>query len=110
MRKTTQQLCKFFANPNSNNLIQDHAALANKVFRYVGRTHTIVEYGDKQSGEPGYAEFVANKTPSVVVYMPEYAKACRNGDLIAADEYTAERCQVDFDQELVNQLSGVSNV
>lgn len=49
--------------------------------------------------EPGRWGFKPTDEPEQVPYRAEYVKACKDGDLYAADAATAKACGVAFDEE-----------
>lgn len=70
-------------------LCQDFERLEHAVRRYIGRKFQEVETGSFGFVPTGEAEEVP--------YRHEYVKACKDGDLYAADEATAAACGVEFD-------------
>lgn len=74
-----------------NALVQNHAKLEAGVKAFIGWKYTEVE--------PGRWGFVSTEEVEEVEYRAEYAKACKDGDLLPADEATAKVCGVAFAPE-----------
>jgi len=74
---------KLFAS--ADKMINDHDALEAGVCRYIGRKWDATLKG-----------FPATDKPSEVKPLPEYVLAVKIGDLLPADEKTAEYCGVPF--------------
>jgi hypothetical protein len=78
----------------------DLEAQENRMLRYIGRRHdaTIGFEGRDENGvkfmSGGYP---STDKPQVVPARGEYLLACRDGDLWAADQATADYCGVKFD-------------
>lgn len=75
-------------------LVQNHARLDAGIKSFVGRKYTKVE------SEPGAEEqwgFAPTGADEEVAYASEYVRACKDGELYAADEETAKACGVKFD-------------
>jgi hypothetical protein len=70
-------------------LVQDFERLEIGVKAFLGRKYEEVK--------PGVWGFVPTGMVAEVPYRAEYAKACKDGDLIAADEETAKLCGVPFE-------------
>jgi hypothetical protein len=72
-------------------LVQNHERLDAGVKSFVGRKW--------QEIEPGHFGFVPTGEAEEVPARAEYAKACRDGDLLPADEATAKYCGVAFESD-----------
>lgn len=70
-------------------LCQHFEKLEARIKAFVGRKYKEVE--------PGVFGFAPTGEVETVPYRAEYVKACRDGDLWAADADTAKTCGVDFD-------------
>lgn len=69
-------------------LVQNFEKLEAGIKTFVGR-----KYVEPSPGLWGFAP----TGDEVVPYRAEYVKACKDGDLYAADEATASACGVEFD-------------
>lgn len=70
-------------------LAQNHERLEANIKSFIGRKYIEVEPGQWGFAPTGEAEEVA--------YRADYVKACKDGDLWAADQATADACGVAFD-------------
>lgn len=70
-------------------LAQHHEKLDAGIKKFVGRQYLQLE--------PGVWGFKPTGESEEVAYRAEYVKACKDGDLWAADEATAAACGVPFD-------------
>lgn len=70
-------------------LVQNFERLEAGIKSFVGRRFLEVE--------PGVFGFVPTGEIEEVKYGAEYVKACKDGDLWAADQETAAACGVSFD-------------
>lgn len=77
---------RFYAAGNA--LVQNFERLEAGIKSFVGRKYKEVE--------PGVWGFVPSEVPEEVKYGAEYVKACKDGDLLPADEETAKACGVSF--------------
>lgn len=87
-----------------------------RVRGFIGREYVHVKPGDSPeaarelSGQPlddkgGRWVFRATAEPAEVPYRHEYVKACKDGDLWAADPDTAEACGVELDETFGDEES-----
>jgi hypothetical protein len=83
----TPKKLRFRARGNA--LVQNFARMEAGIKSFVGRKY--------QEVEPGQWGFVPTGETEEVAYAAEYVKACKDGDLFAADEATAAACGVSFD-------------
>ena len=72
-------------------LVQNFDKLEAGIKSFLGRKYMEVE--------PGLWGFVPTGGAEEVPYRAEYVKACKDGDLIAADAETAKACGVAFDEK-----------
>lgn len=77
----------FFANEESQTLVNDYEALDNKMCRYIGRRWSKEDSGFVVSDEPS----VVQVTPK---YKNEYIVAARRREIIPANKETADFCCV----------------
>lgn len=70
-------------------LVQNNEKLEAGIKQFVGRR--LVEV------PPDRFAFAPTDTPDEVAYSAEYVRACKDGDLWAADPETAAACGVSFD-------------
>lgn len=94
MQKTTKQL-RFYAGKNAQGeptLTSDHEMLARGNVRYIGYT--------KGTGPDGFGFVPSTTTPSTVntnpLYDADYRKAAKAGEIVPADQETADWCGVKF--------------
>lgn len=71
-------------------LVQDFDAMEAGIKRFLGRKY--------QEVEPGVWGFAPTGEAAEVPYRAEYVKACKEGDLFAADKETAKACGVCFEE------------
>lgn len=70
-------------------LVQHFERMEAGVKSFVGRKYLEVK--------PGQFGFVPTDKDEEVDYRAEYVKACKDGDIWAADQATADACGVTFD-------------
>ena len=70
-------------------LVQDFERMEAGIKAFLGRKY--------QEVEPGVWGFVPTNEAAEVPYKAEYVKACKDGDLLPADEATAKACGVAFE-------------
>lgn len=70
-------------------LVQNLQKLDANIKSFIGRKFVEVS--------PGNYGFMPTGEADEVAYYAEYVKACKDGDLWAADEETAAACGVEFD-------------
>lgn len=83
----TPKKLRFRARGNA--LVQNYARMEAGIKSFIGRTYKEVE--------PGVYGFVPTGEDEEVAFAFEYVKACKDGDLYAADMATASACGVPFD-------------
>lgn len=71
-------------------LVQNLQKLEANIKSFIGRKFVEVS--------PGTHGFVPTGEAEEVAYYAEYVKACKDGDLWAADEETAAACGVELDE------------
>lgn len=86
---------RFYARGTA--LVTDVAAQERGIRRFIGRRF--------QEVLPGRWAWVPTGEPQAVEYSGDLAKACRDGDLWAADEETARACRVPFDPKYGGELT-----
>ncbi len=71
-------------------LVQNFDRMEAGIKSFIGRKY--------QEVEPGVWGFVPTGDSEEVFYRAEFVKACKEGDLFAADKETAKACGVSFDE------------
>lgn len=86
---------RFYARGTA--LVTDVHAQERGIRRFIGRRW--------QEVLPGRWAWVPTGEPQTVDYHGDLVKACRDGDLWAADEATAKACRVPFDPKFDNETT-----